>query len=194
MTTQLSAQDQTLINTNFGEEIEKIASAYAAEIQDAYSYGFSKLAEEAANAKDEEDKKEDKEEDKKEKMDEESEKKAAELGAFIERGFFDGLRKLGSERHGDEMFYLEPFITEKVALSMGVQAATKAKRALQGMKELSRPGTIAQNARAAVAGPIAPSTRAKAVGAAALGASPYLAGAAGLGLAGKAMFGHKDQQ
>ena len=57
MTKQLSAQDRDLINTNFGEEIEKIAATHAADIQDAYAYGFTKLAEEAADAKDEDDNK-----------------------------------------------------------------------------------------------------------------------------------------
>jgi len=48
-------------------------------------------------------------------LDEESEKKAAELGAFIERGMFDELTKLGSQRHGDAMYYYYPYMEEKVA-------------------------------------------------------------------------------
>lgn len=138
MTIQLSEQDKALINADFGEEIEKVAAAHAADIQEAYAYGFAKLAAEVAEAKDEEDKKEkegskeDKDEDKKEKMDEESEKKAAELGAFIERGFFDGLRKLGAERHNNEAYYLEPFITAKVAEESGKKETHYVRRALLG--------------------------------------------------------------
>jgi hypothetical protein len=109
----LTQQDAQLLSTQFDEETEKLAEAKANSIQEAYLYGLEKIAKEVADERDEEDKKE--ESKKEEKMDEESEKAAAELGAFIERGFFDGLRKLGSERHGDEGFYLEPFITSKLA-------------------------------------------------------------------------------
>lgn len=135
MTTQLTNEDKALLNTNFGEEIEKIAAQRATAINEAYAYGFSKIAKEAADEKDKEDKEnEGKDNDKKEeKMDEESEKAAAELGAFIERGFFDGLRKLGSERHGDEMHYIAPFILEKAAAAgareMGAAVMSKLKGA-----------------------------------------------------------------
>jgi hypothetical protein len=118
MTTQLTAQDKALIGTDFGEDIEKIAADRAAAITEAYNYGFLKVAADVAEAQDEEEKKEEKKEEKEEKeekMDEESEKAAAELGAFIERGFFDGLRKLGSECHGDEFHYLTPYVMNKIA-------------------------------------------------------------------------------
>jgi hypothetical protein len=112
----LSQQDRALLNHDFGEEMEKEAAARVAACQEAYAYGFEKLAADTADAKDEaeEDSKKDKKEDKKEKMDEESEKAAAELGAFIERGFFDGLRKIGAERHNDETYYITPFIQGKM--------------------------------------------------------------------------------
>lgn len=116
----LTAQQQELVNTDFGEEIEKMAAERVGACQEAYAYGFNKLAKDIADAKDEADKKEEKKEDKEEeKMDEESEKAAAELGAFIERGTFDSLRKLGSERHGDEMHYIAPFVEEKIAADFG---------------------------------------------------------------------------
>lgn len=110
----ITQEDRALLNTNFGEDIEKIAEQHASAISEAYQYGFSKIAKEMADEKDKEDK-EEKKEHKEEKMDEESEKAAAELGAFIERGFFDGLRKLGAERHGNEFHYIEPFIQNKIA-------------------------------------------------------------------------------
>ena len=60
--------------------------------------------------------KEDEEEDEEKKAsDDEFEKAAAELGSFIERGMFDTLTKLGSERHEDPMHYFYPYIEEKVA-------------------------------------------------------------------------------
>jgi hypothetical protein len=114
----LTQEQADLLNTDFGEEIEKEASVRAQAISECYNYGLEKIAAEVADKMDEEEKeekKEEKEEHHEKKMDEESEKAAAELGAFIERGFFDGLRKLGSERHGDEMHYLVPYLQEKVA-------------------------------------------------------------------------------
>ena len=129
-----TAQEQELLNTDFGEETEKLAEAKVDAIESVYAYGFNKMACEVADAmdnfdktasEDEDKKKEDKEEDEDEKMDEESEKQAAELGAFIERGFFDGLCKLGSERHGDEFHYLAPYLIEKTAEMAAQEAAEK---------------------------------------------------------------------
>jgi len=109
----LSVEDQALLATDFGEQ-EKVAAAELGVAQEMYNTAFEKLAAATADAIDEEAKKED-ESEKKEKMDEEGEKKAADLSAFIERGYFDGLRKLGSDRHGDENAYLYPFLIEKCA-------------------------------------------------------------------------------
>jgi len=114
---ELSAEDQNLLNTDLGE-FDKVAAAEMSLAQEMYATGFEKLATETAGYLDtvfakvaEEDKKEDEKEDE----DEETKKTAEELGAFIERGFFDGLRKLGAERHGDETVYLLPYLEEKVA-------------------------------------------------------------------------------
>jgi len=114
----LTAEEQKLLNTDLGE-FDKVAAAEVALAQEMYATGFEKLATETADYLDSmfekvaaEDDKEDKEDD---KEDEETKKTAAELGAFIERGFFDGLRKLGAERHGDETVYLLPYLEEKVA-------------------------------------------------------------------------------
>lgn len=129
---ELTAQDKALLDMQFDAETEKIAAAQAAAIQEAYLYGLEKIAKDIADAHDEEEKKDDKEE-KAEKMDEESEKAAAELGAFIERGLFDGLRKLGSERHGNELHYIEPYILDKIAADFGSKAVEIGKKALKAI-------------------------------------------------------------
>ena len=123
----LSAADQQLLNTDLGE-IEKDASEQLALADEMYAVGFSKLAQETADnldaimAMDKEASYEDL------SMDEGSEKNAFDLGAFIERGFFDGLCKLGAERHGDEMVYLYPFIEEKVAAKASAGALDKVRK------------------------------------------------------------------
>lgn len=119
---ELSAEDQKLLNTDLGD-FEKDAAEEMALAQEMYQTGFDKLATETADyldsvfAKVAEDK-----EDKEEEKDEEEEKKAADLGAFIERGFFDGLRKLGADRYGDETVYLIPYLEEKVAAAGAAKA------------------------------------------------------------------------
>lgn len=130
----LTAEDQALLNTDLGD-FDKLAAEQVATANEMYEMGFGKLASETADALDEifasekvAAEKEDKEEDKK---DEETEKKAADLGAFIERGYFDGLRKLGSERHGDEGAYLLPLLAEKVAADA---KAGFVRKALEGAK------------------------------------------------------------
>lgn len=122
----LSVEDQRLLNTDLGD-FEKDAAEQVALADEMYSVGFSKLASETADYLDEMMAKtaESKEEEKEEEKDEETEKKAAELGAFIERGFFDGLRKLGQERHGDQTAYLAPFIEEKIAAAAAAEATEK---------------------------------------------------------------------
>lgn len=129
---KLSQQEEALLNIDFGPELEKMAADRAAAITDAYDYGFEKHAAAVAAEFDklaEEEEDEDEDEDEDEEMDEESEKAAAELGAFIERGFFDGLRKLGAERHNDELHYIMPYVMQKVA-------AGKAQGAMASMKKL----------------------------------------------------------
>ena len=114
----LSQSDQELLNTDFGD-FEKEAGEKLAEANEVYAYGQEQahiIADQmdeamAKFASDDED--EDDEDD--EELDEESEKKAAELGSFIERGMFDELTKLGSERYNDPMHYYYPYMEEKVA-------------------------------------------------------------------------------
>jgi hypothetical protein len=124
-----------LANTDFGEEIEKVAAAKAEAITNMYNYGFNEYAVKVAAEHDAEEekkkKKEDGEED--EEMDGESEKAAAELGAFAERGFFEGLAKLGQERHGNPDHYILPLVLEKVAADA---KATFLQRLTQGAKNV----------------------------------------------------------
>lgn len=112
---ELSAADQQLLNTDLGE-IEKVAAERVAIADEMYAVGFSKLASETADELDALIAMEkDAEEAEDLQLDDATEKLAYDLSAFIERGFFDGLCKLGSERHGDEMAYLYPFLEEKIA-------------------------------------------------------------------------------
>lgn len=123
-------------------ELTKEAAAQAIVVNDAYRTGFDKIAaqiadgidaaaaEKTAEKKDEE-----------EKMDEESEKAAAEIGAFIEKGTVEGLRKLGSDRHGDENYYLNEFMVDKVA-------GEGAKRAASALLAKIKGGASAAGAKA----------------------------------------------
>lgn len=124
----LSPADQKLVNTNFGE-LEKEAEARVQLAQEMYETGFNKLATETADSFDkiaeEEEDHEKEETEKEEKLEEGHKKASADLGSFIERGFFDGLRKLGAERHDNEMHYIIPFIEEKVAAAGARAALTK---------------------------------------------------------------------
>lgn len=111
----LSAEQQKLLKTDFGADIEKVASAQAKLAKEMYANGQQI----ALNIADQMDKEaaEKVASEAVELPDAESEKRAAEMGRFIERGQFDGLRKLGSERHGNEWHYIYPFVEEKVASS-----------------------------------------------------------------------------
>lgn len=112
---ELSPEDQKLLSTDLGA-FEKEAQAHVALCQEMYETGFSKLAAETADELDALYSKTAEEAQVEEiNLDSGSEKLAQDLGAFIERGYFDGLRKLGQERYGDETAYLYPFIEEKVA-------------------------------------------------------------------------------
>lgn len=146
----LSKVDQELVLKEFPEDIEKQAAGNAAVVRDMYQTGYEKLAIATADELDklaEEEKKEEEKEDKEEeeeKMDEESEKKASALARFIERGYFDGLQKLGQERHNDPAHYIQPFVQEKIAMGGmtylkrgGKKALSKTKAALTKAKKES---------------------------------------------------------
>ena len=135
----LNRYDQELLETEFDDSIEKAASEKVAAIQEVYSYGCEqaetlanemdemyKLAEEEA----EEDDEEEEEEEEKTSADEAFEKEASELGSFIERGLHDQLVKLGSERHGDPLYYYLPYIEEKIAAKGAMKALQKFRKGL----------------------------------------------------------------
>jgi hypothetical protein len=140
----LTAEDQALLGTDFGEDLEKQAAEQAKTAGDMYQYGtgyaeqvadqFDKIAEEEKKEEAEEAKKEEEAKKDKEEMGEEGEKTAAVCAKFIHDGFVDGLKKLGSARHSDEMHYLRPYIQEKVAMAGYKAMAGKAKKALLGTK------------------------------------------------------------
>lgn len=154
---ELSQEDQMLVQTQFPAELEKQASAEIKMAQELYSAGFSKFATATAEALEKlaEEEKEPKEEEEKEhekKLDEEQKKEASARGAFIARGYIDGLMKLGQENYGDEYAYLYPFIQEKMA---GLEAlkgmAGKAGKSVVGYGK-----DIAEHARRAATGTPAP--------------------------------------
>ena len=139
----LGVEDQKIVNYDFGTEVEKQAQEKVAMVQEMYQQGHDKIASDIANEYDElikaaaEEEEKEKEEyakmEKKEEEKDEEEKKASislektasELGAFIERGVFDGLQKLGSERHQDPLYYFAPYIEEKVAQAGAESALAK---------------------------------------------------------------------
>lgn len=116
----LSPEDQKIATMDFPAEMEKEAMDKIAMTQELYQTGMNKLAMETAKEMDEADEAEKKEESEKpeNKLDEGEKKEAAARGAFIARGYIDGLRKEGAANHGDEFHYLYPFIAEKVAMRM----------------------------------------------------------------------------
>jgi hypothetical protein len=160
---ELSQQDKMLLNTDFSEGLEKAAAEEVNIFNQMYTMGYEKLASETADSLDKLAAEKDEEEEEKEELDEESEKKAAELGAIIERGFFDGLCKLGQDRHGDEMHYLAPFVQEKMAgwrdnlakgqksvSDFGAKLKGHAEKGTQAVKDYHK--GIGEHARAAMQG------------------------------------------
>jgi hypothetical protein len=122
----LSQNDQMLVQTEFPAQLEKEAAAEAQLVNELYSTGFSKLAsetiemiekgaEEAEAEGDSDDDDDDDKEDYKEKMDEGEKKEAAARGAFIARGYIDGLMKEGQAKANDPYHYVYDLLAEKVA-------------------------------------------------------------------------------
>ena len=142
----LGPEDQELLNTNFGETLEKEAAEQAGQINQLYA-GGAELAEQdadvmekmAAEGKDgDKDGKEGDDEKKKasEKLDEGQKKEACARGAFIARGYIENLMKLGSERYDDELTYLYPYLEEKVAgiRDLASKAVGAGKKFAKGVK------------------------------------------------------------
>jgi len=133
----LSKADQQLLNTDLGE-FDKEASEKVALADEMYHHGFFKMAQEAADSMEATAAAELAASEKvasEEGMDDDSEKVAVDLGQFIERGFFDGLRKLGSERYDDELAYILPFLEEKIAAAGAAAALEKFAGAWEATKK-----------------------------------------------------------
>ena len=196
----LSRADQELLQSDLGN-FDKVAAEQVALIDEMYSTGFNKLAAETADMLDKL---------AEEELDEEGEKTAAVCGAWTERGFFDGLAKLGADRHGDELYYLAPFIEEKIA-----GKASDAMKSIRGAYNSAK-GAIANNhkqmkdsAKAAITGhsgkiskgkkkgtggggQLTGAQRARAAGVALLRGSPYALGTAAVGGGGYKLLKKKD--
>ena len=131
---QLNQYDQELLNTDLGD-FDKEASAMVKMASEGYEMGFEKLAVEIADALEVQAIEEDMaktasyEDD---TLDDESEKIAAEMGAFIERGVFEGLQKLGQERYGNPDIYVQALAIEKLAAAEGEKASKSMKDRLKG--------------------------------------------------------------
>jgi len=132
----LSKEDQTLLNTDLGEyekvaaeqikvagEMMDVGAAYAVEV-------VENIEKQAAEAKDLE--------DKKEEMDEESEKKASDISMFIEKGFVEELCKLGSEKYNDELAYIRPFVAQAMTADGATDEQIKVAMESMGEDESSK--------------------------------------------------------
>ena len=207
----LSPEDRKLVQTDLGD-FDKEAAEKLATVNEMYEVGFLKLASETADNLDRIAAASTQTKVATEaKMDKGSEKVAAEYGAFIERGFFDGLCKLGQERHGDELYYIMPFIEEKVAAlgagkalaalgnqlkNVGAYHKTMAQKAKHGVKGLQTaygkqdPNFITKTPGMRAA---AKSEGLKQLGGAARMGIPHAVGAAALGT-GMALKGKKKKE
>lgn len=188
--TDLNEEDQALVNKDFPAELEKWAAEEASKATELYTTGFDKLASEAANELDKlaEEDKEKEEEDEEEseaakKLDEGEKKEAAARGAFIARGYIDGLMKEGQERHEDPYHYLYPALSEKTGMdasklkgalhSAGKRLSEAAAKAKAGVKSYHK--GMAEHAGKAMNKALPKKERAMEAGKAALKASPHLA-------------------
>ena len=128
----LTREQLMLLNTDFGEELEKQAAAYVEDESYEYdelektassllNYGaelaMEKIAEMEAKADEEKEEKEKKpiglekaEEPKKEEG--EGEKTAAAMGNLVLEGYWDTLMEKGAEYYGDPAIYVEELIKE----------------------------------------------------------------------------------
>jgi len=127
----LTPEEKTLVNLDFGDELQKQASAYVDSLEEdseeavktaqACAEMGSELAVKIAQELEEKykEKKEDKEEKKDEKPKTEEEKKeevvmkeAAVRGAILFENTISALEKLGEERFGDKSIYIEELVKE----------------------------------------------------------------------------------
>ena len=128
----LTADQQKLLKTDFGTEVEKVASEQAKIAKEMYAKG-QEIALNIADSMDKEAAELEKNAGANAELpDAQQEKMAAQMGAFIERGQYDGLRKLGSDRHGNEFHYILPFVEEKVATASAKAGVGKFREFLAG--------------------------------------------------------------
>lgn len=110
----LSAEQRKLLSTDFGD-LEKVAADQAKLAGEMYNRGLE-IALNIADGLDKEAAEAEKTAGENHELpDAHSEKTAQQMGAFIERGQYDGLKKLGADRHSNEWHYFLPFVEEKVA-------------------------------------------------------------------------------
>lgn len=127
---QLSRHDQELLNTDLGD-FDKEASAMVKMASEGYEMGFEKIALEIADSLEIQAIEENMDKTASgDELDPESEKTAAEMGAFIERGVFEGLQKLGQERYGNPDIYLEALAIEKLADAAAAETKAEVKESL----------------------------------------------------------------
>lgn len=131
---ELSKEDQELVNTDFGADLEKQAAEEIAEAVELYNMGFEKLAAEDVKAVEEEEKKKEEEEenDPVNKLTEGQKKEASAKGAFIAKGYLDGLMEKGASLHQDPYHYLYPAL-EEILVKEGADAS-KAKGIMEAVK------------------------------------------------------------
>lgn len=151
----LSVEDQQLLNTQFDEGTEKRASATVGLVKELHENGCSdamsfcdEMDKVAAEQAEEEKKMADEEEamKKEEESKTEEEKTASanlevnaqKAAAFYEKGYFDTLQKLGSERFNNELHYLVPYIEQKIANAGAEAALEKSASVLNKIKGLSQ--------------------------------------------------------
>jgi hypothetical protein len=157
----LTREQLELLNTDFGDELEKQAEAIVDEeyeklaeleghAEDLYNYGaelaMQKIAEMEANYK-EGDKEKEKEGEDEDEEEEEEEKQASAMGNFILEGYWNTMMEKGAEYYNDQNIYLEELVKEagmdkvaagamRAALYKAMQGAKKSyRRAMPKVKE-----------------------------------------------------------
>lgn len=123
----LTREELMLLNTDFGEEIEKQASAIVeneseklaevSEIADScFDYGaelaMSKIAEMETNYAAKKGKEEEDDDEEDEDEEKEEEKTASAMGNFILEGYWNTMMEKGAEYYGDKDIYLEELCKE----------------------------------------------------------------------------------
>jgi len=147
----LTRDELLLVNTDFGSEIEKVASEIAneefekdAEVEGVADsclvYGAELAMQKIAEMEEKHKKaKEEGEEDEEEEEKEEEEKTADAMGNFILEGYWNTMMEKGAEFYGDENIYIEELCKEagkaKQAKTFWSTVTRKAKKAAKPVTE-----------------------------------------------------------